>query len=54
VLQGLVAGKANKVIAYDLGISPKTVEVHRANLVKKMGARSLSELVRMALAAEAR
>ena len=49
VLDGLVAGKANKVMAYDLGISPRTVEIHRANLMTKMQARSLSELVRMAL-----
>ena len=49
VLNGLVAGHANKVIAHDLGISPRTVEIYRANLMKKMQARSLSELVRMAL-----
>ena len=49
VLGGLVEGKANKVIAYDLGISPRTVEIYRANLMTKMQARSLSELVRMAL-----
>lgn len=49
VLEGLVDGKANKVIAYDLGISPRTVEIYRANLMTKMQARSLSELVRMAL-----
>lgn len=49
VLAGLVAGKANKAIAHDLGISPRTVEIYRANLMKKMKARSLSELVRMAL-----
>lgn len=49
VLDGLVEGKANKVIAYDLGISPRTVEIYRANLMTKMQARSLSELVRMAL-----
>lgn len=49
VLEGLVEGKANKVIAYDLGISPRTVEIYRANLMTKMQARSLSELVRMAL-----
>ena len=49
VLDGLVEGKANKVIAFDLGISPRTVEIHRANLMGKMQARSLSELVRMAL-----
>lgn len=52
VLQGLVAGHANKVIAYDLGISPRTVEIYRANVMTKMGASSLSELVRMTLAAE--
>jgi len=49
VLEGLVAGKPNKVIAYDLGISPRTVEVYRANVMTKMQAASLSELVRMAL-----
>lgn len=49
VLDGLVDGKANKVIAFDLGISPRTVEIYRANLMTKMQARSLSELVRMAL-----
>ena len=51
VLNGLMAGHANKVIAYDLGISPRTVEVYRANLMKKMNAHSLSELVRMSLSA---
>src|SRR6516165_7744411 len=49
VLGGLVAGRANKQIAYDLGISPRTVEIYRANLMNKMHAGSLSELVRMAL-----
>ena len=53
VLDGLIAGHANKVIAYDLGISPRTVEVYRANLMHKMQAQSLSELVRMAIAAGA-
>jgi two-component system, LuxR family, response regulator FixJ len=53
VLDGLVAGKANKVIAYDLGISPRTVEIYRANVMAKMQAKSLSELVRMALLIEA-
>ena len=53
VLDGLVAGRSNKVIAYDLGISPRTVEVYRANVMTKMQARSLSELVRMAIAAGA-
>jgi two-component system response regulator FixJ len=51
VLDGLVAGKANKVIAYDLGISPRTVEIYRANVMTKMQAASLSELVRIALMA---
>jgi two-component system, LuxR family, response regulator FixJ len=49
VLGGLVAGRANKQIAYDLGISPRTVEIYRANLMDKMRAASLSDLVRMAL-----
>lgn len=49
VLEGLVAGQANKVIAYDLEISPRTVEVYRANVMTKMQARSLSELVRMTI-----
>ena len=53
VLDGLVAGKANKVIAYDLGISPRTVEIYRANVMSKMQAGSLSDLVRMALMAGA-
>ena len=51
VLEGLVAGNPNKIIAYQLGISPRTVEIHRANLVKKTGADSLSHLIRLALAA---
>lgn len=51
VLKGLVAGKANKVIAFDLGISPRTVEIYRANLMTKMAANSLSDLVRMAITA---
>ena len=52
VLDGLVAGHANKAIAYDLGISPRTVEVYRANVMTKMQVRSLSELVRAAIAAD--
>ena len=52
VLDGLVAGQANKVIALNLGISPRTVEVYRANLMTKMLASSLSELVRMTLNAQ--
>jgi two-component system response regulator FixJ len=51
VLEGLVTGKANKEIARDLRISPRTVEVYRANLMSKMQAASLSDLVRMALSA---
>jgi two-component system response regulator FixJ len=51
VLEGLVAGHANKQIAYDLGISPRTIEIYRANLMTKMQAASLSDLVRMALIA---
>jgi two-component system response regulator FixJ len=50
VLEGLLAGLPNKSIAYDLGISPRTVEIHRARVMDKMGARSLSELIRLALA----
>jgi two-component system response regulator FixJ len=49
VLDGLVAGLPNKTIAHDLGISPRTVEVYRANVMTKMQAGSLSELVRMVL-----
>ncbi|KAB0266856.1 response regulator FixJ [Microvirga brassicacearum] len=52
VLDGLVAGQANKAIAHQLGISPRTVEIYRANLMGKMEANSLSELVRMALLVE--
>jgi len=51
VLEGLVAGKPNKIIAFDLGISPRTVEIYRANVMTKMNAGSLSDLVRMALLA---
>ena len=49
VLEGLVAGQANKQIAHALGISPRTIEIYRANLMTKMHAASLSDLVRMAL-----
>lgn len=51
VLEGLVAGKPNKIIAFDLGISPRTVEIYRANVMTKMNAGSLSDLVRIALVA---
>lgn len=50
VLERLVVGSPNKIIAHQLSISPRTVEIHRANLMKKMQADSLSQLVRMALA----
>jgi two-component system response regulator FixJ len=49
VLDGLIAGLPNKSIAYDLNISARTVEVHRANVMTKMGAASLPELVRLVL-----
>jgi two-component system response regulator FixJ len=52
VLGGLIEGRANKQIAFDLGISPRTVEIYRANLMTKMHAESLSDLVRMALIVE--
>jgi len=51
VVEGLIKGHANKVIAFDLGISPRTVEVYRANAMTKMQAKSLSELVRMVMTA---
>jgi two-component system response regulator FixJ len=51
VLEGLTAGKPNKIIAFDLGISARTVEIYRANVMSKMNANSLAELVRMALLA---
>jgi two-component system, LuxR family, response regulator FixJ len=50
VLRLLIAGKQNKVIAYELGISPRTVEIHRARVMEKTRVRSLSELVRLAVA----
>ena len=52
MLKGLLDGLSNKEIARDLAISPRTVEAYRANLMMKMGAESLSELVRMSLDAE--
>jgi two-component system response regulator FixJ len=52
VLAGLARGLPNKSIAYDLDISPRTVEVHRANLMTKLGVSSLSDALRLAFAAE--
>ncbi|WP_033920378.1 response regulator transcription factor [Sphingomonas sp. 37zxx] len=51
VLTGLVEGRANKVIAHELGISPRTVEIYRANMMQKLDVRSLSEALRVAFAA---
>jgi two-component system response regulator FixJ len=52
VLNGLVEGYPNKTIAYDLGISPRTVEIYRANMMEKLRVRSLSEALRIAFIAE--
>lgn len=52
ILAGLLKGLSNKIIAHDLGISIRTAEVHRANIMAKMQAGNLAELVKMALAAE--
>lgn len=51
VLMGLIEGRANKVIAYELDISPRTVEIYRANLMTKLGVRSLPEALRVAFSA---
>jgi two-component system response regulator FixJ len=51
VLKGLVRGHPNKTIGYDLDISPRTVEIHRANLMSKLGVASLSDALRIAFAA---
>jgi len=51
VLNGLLSGQPNKIIAFEIGISPRTVEVHRANLMRKAGARNLSDLVRLTMIA---
>jgi len=52
VMKGLVRGHPNKTIAYDLGISPRTIEIHRANLMTKLDVRSLSEALRIAFSAQ--
>jgi len=52
VLEGLAQGLPNKTIGYDLGISPRTVEIHRANLMNKLDVHSLSEALRIAFAAQ--
>lgn len=54
VLDFLLVGRQNKQIAHDLGISPRTVEIHRARVMDKMQAGSLSELVRIVLTVRAR
>jgi two-component system response regulator FixJ len=51
VLDGLVAGRPNKVIAYDLGISVRTVEVHRARMLERLGTRQTAEAIRLAVMA---
>jgi two-component system response regulator FixJ len=53
VMERVTEGKPNKVVAYELGLSTRTVEVYRSNVMTKMGAQSLSDLVRMALEADA-
>ena len=52
MLEGLVNGQSNKVVAYDLGISPRTVEIHRANMMTKLGARHAAEAVRLKMEAK--
>ncbi len=51
VLEGLLAGQSNKVIAHNLGISPRTVEIHRAHLMRKLGARHVADAIRIAFEA---
>lgn len=52
VMQGVVAGKPNKVIAKELGVSPRTIDIHRSRVMQKMGARTLPDLVTMAAVAD--
>ena len=52
MLRGLIKGQANKVIAYDLELSPRTVELYRANAMRKLGVRNLSEMLHLAFLAE--
>ncbi len=52
MLDLLIAGKPNKIIARDLGLSPRTVEVHRARMIKRLGVGSFAEAVRLAVRAE--
>ena len=51
VLEGILAGRSTKLIAYDLGISPRTVEVHRAHMLERLGTRSIAEAIRLAVMA---
>jgi two-component system response regulator FixJ len=51
VLDGLLAGRPNKLIAYDLGISVRTVEVHRARMMERLGMRQLAEVIRLGVMA---
>jgi two-component system response regulator FixJ len=52
VMEEVITGKTNKVVARDLGASYRTIEIHRARVMSKMGASTLADLVRMALAAK--
>jgi two-component system response regulator FixJ len=52
ILDGLLAGRSNKLIAYDLGLSVRTVEVHRAHMMERLGVRQLSEAIRLAVMAK--
>jgi two-component system response regulator FixJ len=51
VLGGIVAGRSTKMLAYDIGISPRTVEVHRAHMLERLGIRSIAEAIRLAVMA---